>query len=111
VQADPVVRTIAAQVQQRLFVEEHAAAGIFDGALLHLRMRERKRDRLRSCLRLAVTPRSYDWMFLPLPDSLFFLYYPLRPFRLAGKYGAKLLKGSLSRENSVERGEDSNNRG
>lgn len=102
VQADPVVRTIAAQVQEHLFAEEHTPSGISDGALLHLRMRERKRDRLRSCLHLAATPRVYDWMLLPLPDSLFFLYYLLRPLRLAGKYGAKLLKGSDGGENSIK---------
>ena len=94
VQADAVVKTIAEQVQQRLFAPERPASGIFDAALLHLRMRERMRDKLRSCLRLATTPRSYDWLLLPLPVWLFSLYYLLRPLRLAGKYGMKFLKGS-----------------
>ena len=94
VRADSVVSKLAEQVQQRLFSPEHAASGIFNGTLIQLRMRERKRDKLKSCFRLAATPRSYDWMLLPLPGWLFFLYYPWRPLRLAGKYGAKLLRGS-----------------
>jgi hypothetical protein len=102
VQKDTVVSTLAEQVQQRLFAQDLPMSGILDGALLQLRMRERKRDRLRSSLRLAATPRVYDWMFLPLPDRLFFLYYLLRPLRLAGKYGVKLLQGSQPVENPVK---------
>jgi hypothetical protein len=30
-------------------------------------------------------PTPADCEFLPLPSWLFFLYYPLRPFRVAGK--------------------------
>lgn len=100
---DLTVRTVAEQVQEQLFGGADRSRGFIDGVLLHLRMRERKRDRLRSCLRLAVTPRNYDWMFLPLPDWLFFLYYPLRPLRLAGKYGAKLMSGSHGGENSIKK--------
>ena len=103
VQKDPVVKTLAEQVQQRLFAQDLPISGILDGALLQLRMRERRRDRLRSSLRLAATPRVYDWMFLPLPDRLFFLYYLLRPLRLAGKYGAKLLQGAQPVENPVKK--------
>jgi hypothetical protein len=67
-------------------------------------MRERKGDKLKSCFRLAATPRSYDWMLLPLPGWLFFLYYPLRPLRLAGKYGAKFLRGSRTETNPAKGG-------
>jgi hypothetical protein len=99
VQADAMMMTLAEQVKQRLFAEEVPISGILDGALLQLKMRERKRDRFRSGLRLAATPRVYDWMLLPLPGWLFFLYYLLRPLRLTGKYGLKLLSGSHAGEN------------
>jgi hypothetical protein len=92
--ADLVVRGVADQVREQLFEERGAQAGLFRGALLDLKMRERKRDRLRSAFRLILTPRSYDWMLLSLPESLFFLYYLLRPVRLARKYGLQLLWGS-----------------
>src|SRR5260370_1519550 len=93
-QPDPKVKKLAEQVREQLFTERSAPAGVFAEAGTLVSLRERRRDRLRSCLRLATTPRSYDWMFLSVPDSLFFLYYLVRPLRLAGKYGARLLGDS-----------------
>ena len=100
--ADSVVRGVADQVREQLFEERGSQAGLFRGALLDLKMRERKRDKFASCFRLMLTPRSYDWMFVPLPEWLFFLYYPLRPLRLAGKYGARLLRGPHDRGTPTE---------
>jgi Uncharacterised nucleotidyltransferase len=91
---DAVVRQLAVEVKQRLFLSEPPRTGIFGEVLMQLRMRDRKRDQLRSLVRLAATPRSFDWMLLPLPAWLSALYYPWRPIRLAGKYGLKLLHGS-----------------
>jgi hypothetical protein len=93
-QPDARVKKLAGQVREQLFTERSAPAGLFAEAATLVSLRERRLDRLRSCLRLATTPRSYDWMFLSVPDSLFFLYYLVRPLRLAGKYGAKLLGDS-----------------
>ena len=90
--ADATVLALADRVQWGHFTEATPAAGIFTEVRLHLAMRERKRDKLKSCLRLLTTPRVADWKLRPLPASLFFLYYALRPLRLAGKYGAKLLR-------------------
>jgi hypothetical protein len=98
---DTVVRDVADQVQAQLFRERGAPPGLFRGALLDLKMRERQRDRIRSCLRLILTPRSYDWMSLSLPESLFFFYYLLRPVRLARKYGLQLLLGAKDRRASA----------
>ncbi len=96
--ADPEVRTLAEQVQRRLFATGPAPSGLLAGTSLQLRMRERKRDKLTSCLRLAAAPRVYDWMLMPLPARLFLLYYLLRAIRLAARYGAKLLNGSLTEQ-------------
>ncbi|PYO80862.1 MAG: hypothetical protein DMD65_14450, partial [Gemmatimonadetes bacterium] len=49
--------------------------------------RERWRDRLRYCARVALTPTSGDWAWLRLPDALYPLYYVARPIRLIAKYG------------------------
>lgn len=95
--ADAVVTGLAHQLRRQLFEEARAIPGFFGGAILNLKMRERKRDRFGACLRLMLTPRSYDWMSLSLPEWLFFLYYPLRLFRLAGKYGAKAMRGATGR--------------
>ncbi len=92
VNADSAVRAQAEQVQKRLFDENPTSSGIWDETLLHLKMRERKRDRFKACLRLAFSPRVNDWTALALPSGFSFLYYLLRPLRLAGKYGARLMK-------------------
>lgn len=98
--ADATVVELADQVQRGLFTEGNEQVGIRGEVRLHLAMKERKRDKLSSCIRLLATPRVDDWKLLPLPGSLFFLYYALRPFRLTGKYAAKLLRGSTDRETS-----------
>ncbi|MDX6501034.1 MAG: hypothetical protein QOG23_4294 [Blastocatellia bacterium] len=97
VSGDAVVKRLADEIQEQLFLTESPRPGLFGGAALSLNMRERKRDKLRFCFRLITTPRRYDWLALSLPDSLFFLYYLLRPLRLAGKYGARLFRGSDDR--------------
>jgi hypothetical protein len=56
-------------------------------------MRERMVDRLRYAVRLTLTPTIDDWAEMRLPASLFFLHYPLRPLRLALKYGTRALVG------------------
>lgn len=89
---DPKVKKLSEQVREQLFTERRTPAGVFAEAFTLVTLRERRRDRLKAGLRLAASPRSYDWMFLSVPDSLFFLYYLVRPLRLAGKYGAKLLR-------------------
>jgi hypothetical protein len=94
VQPDPKVEKLAAHIREQLFKERSAPAGVFDEAVTLVSLRERRRDRLKACIRLVTTPRRYDWMFLSVPDSLFLLYYLVRPLRLAGKYGAKLFSES-----------------
>jgi len=96
VKADRTAIALAEQMHHRLFMERDAPPGHFETALLHARMMERKQDRLRFCLRLAGTTTVYDWTFVPLPEWLFFLYYLLRPLRLAGKHVVKSLKSGSS---------------
>jgi len=100
--ADHEVQKVSEQVQERVFAERGVQDGLFDRAGLFLSMRERTRDKIRCCFSLIATPRIYDWMFLSLPDSLFFLYYLVRPFRLAGKYG-RWLKGSHHTDTPITR--------
>ena len=52
-----------------------------------LQTRERFRDKLACCARLALTPNEQDYSLLPLPVFLSPLYYPLHAVRVAGKYG------------------------
>jgi hypothetical protein len=52
---------------------------------------DRRRDRLRAALGLAVTPTPGDYSALPLPRALWSAYYVLRPVRLVAKALAALL--------------------
>jgi hypothetical protein len=98
IQADPVVASLVTQVRGHLFSEaegEHPHPHGF-----YPRLRERLPDRMRhlryyylhQLLPQAITPNAKDRAFLALPASLSFLYYLLRPIRLAKEYGLSRLK-------------------
>lgn len=99
--ADLTVRSVAARIETQLF-NPRQAEGILDGMALRIGMRERKLDRLRSLFRAITTPNRYDWMYTSLPNSLSFLYYLIRPIRLLGKYGPKLIKNAFVSSASTE---------
>jgi hypothetical protein len=92
VRGDPMVKSLAAQVVEGLFREAQDSPGTYKSILFHLRAREHWKDRMRYCFRFAVTPNVEDWESVSLPRYLFFLYYPLRAIRLAGKYRPRVLK-------------------
>jgi len=96
--ADSTIPSLARKVSDRLFVSvqqrsHQGAFGVVEGALLYVRSRERVRDRipygaelLRHALhwlRALVTPNVHDLRFVDLPDRFRFLYYVVRPIRLA----------------------------
>ncbi len=53
-------------------------------------------QRLRFCFRLGLTTTPVDWAVLPLPPSLRFMYFLVRPFRLLKKYGAHAIRRESS---------------
>ena len=61
-----------------------------ESPVFFLLARERMRDKLACCARLALTPNEEDYSFLSLPAFLSPLYYPLHAVRVAGKYGLGL---------------------
>ncbi len=96
IQRDPLTERLAGLVKWRLFegdlipiIPQHWKKVYF-----HLQAGERVQDRiaywLRFWLRTLTTPTPTDWNSLPLPDSLFPLYYVFRPMRVAGKYGLRV---------------------
>jgi Uncharacterised nucleotidyltransferase len=101
VQADPTVRYLGVELQSRLFLGPNVHRGLLETVRIHLQMRERMRDKLKYCFRLATTTTVNDWWLLSLPGWLFFLYYPLRPIRLFAKYGARLLRRSHNGKNPM----------
>lgn len=95
VQADPVVESLAADVRERLFSDVDNPPGLFEESIFHpfcFKMRERLRDKIRYFMRAALTPGVKEWAILPLPPPLFPLYYALRPVRLAGQYGRRIVE-------------------
>lgn len=95
VRADPVVRSLAAQVRERLFREVDGLPGVLESWLFHLRIRDRLRDGCRYCLGLVMTPTGLELTLIPLPTLFFPLYYVLRPIRLLVKHSGSMLKRLL----------------
>ena len=92
IRADSSVRSLAVRVHDRLFRQEDVPTATLQSSLFNLRVTERLQDRIRYCLHAAFHPSVVDWQALPLPRSLFFLYYGIHPLRVAGKYGWQYLK-------------------
>jgi hypothetical protein len=91
VRADGVVERLAGQVRAALFQESDGGGGL----PFFLRTRERFRDKLACCARLALMPNEEDYACLPLPAILSSLYYPLHAVRVAGKFGLVSLRSYL----------------
>ena len=95
---DRVVKSLVAQVRDRLFCEEKDLPGVFERFLFHLKKRERHRDKVSFFLRSVMTPDAGEWMRLLVPEFVSFLRYLLRPTRMIFKYGRNLLEiGHLRR--------------
>ncbi|MGH7233738.1 MAG: nucleotidyltransferase family protein, partial [Nitrospiraceae bacterium] len=90
--SDPVIEVLERLVQERLFLGDREQENVFESALFHLKARERLRDKVRYCLRLAMTTTVRDWTAARFPPVLALLYYPVRAIRLTGKYGPEVLK-------------------
>ena len=93
--SDSSARVLATDIVQRLFEEPGTPRGIIESSMFHMRMRERLRDRSRYCWRLAVTTTAGDWTAIKIPRPLFFLYYLLRPLRLAWKHARRFISRML----------------
>jgi hypothetical protein len=106
IEADPVIPSLAAQVRAWLFREwddsledsEKAFSPLSEKALFRLRVRERLWDRvlyLLHRLRQLLIPNEKDRALLRLPARFSFLYYLLRPLRLAREHGTSPVKRFL----------------
>jgi hypothetical protein len=89
--ADPAVRRLAARVCRGLDREPAGHPGDLDGLAFVAAARERLRDRGRLVLRSVTTPTGSEVAAVALPAPLAFLYYPLRPVRLAVRHARRLL--------------------
>lgn len=81
---DRAVAALRARACTNLFRTAGARkAGLVESALFQLRSKERSSDKFRYCLIRSLLPTVEDWKRVRLPDALYFLYFVLRPLRLA----------------------------
>jgi hypothetical protein len=105
--SDPAVKRLADAATARLFDSGLPAPGVWETTRFQLKARERLKDRVTHCYRLAAGVTPEDWMARPLPDFLFPLYYVIRPVRLIWKYGLKTLRRMWYGHNGLTRDETS----
>ena len=80
--AEPKVLELRQRVWQRLFARGDAPPGYLEHNRFWLAARDRPGDRVASLWLRMWTPTFNDWRFVRLPDSLYPLYYLIRPARL-----------------------------
>jgi hypothetical protein len=82
---------------ERLFGRGGAAPTYLERNRFWLAARDRPGDRIASLWRRLWTPTFNDWQFVQIPDSLYPLYYLIRPARLAWHAMTRWLPEALSR--------------
>ncbi|MCP5159235.1 MAG: nucleotidyltransferase family protein [Gammaproteobacteria bacterium] len=75
---DPQVAALVARIRSNLFQIDLPIHDIWTIDVFHLLGRERLRDKLSYALRTQLAPRLVFFERIPVPDSLFFCYYPIR---------------------------------
>jgi len=90
--ADGRVGAIAARIQRGIFRAADHEQRETESILLQIDVSERLSDKAAYCLRLLLQPNHGDAGMIGLPAPLAFLYVPIRPFRVAGKYLPRLLR-------------------
>ena len=87
------VQRLARQVLLRLNRIPPVEPESLEVTTFNARMAERTWKKVRHYAALLKAPTEVELELLPLPERLFFLYYPLRAARLALKYGLWLARG------------------
>jgi len=93
-QGNPAVLRLAGDFLRRYLRVTPDQVGSAEKLGVRLRLRERWSDKLHGAMRTLLifsVPTAKEWERFNLPDNVFFLYYLLRPLRLAGKYAKGFL--------------------
>jgi hypothetical protein len=91
--SDPMIPKLVEQVTRRLLRATDETPSGTESILFHFRARERLRDAVRYGLSLALEPTVVDWKACELPGWLGWMYFVMRPVRLARKYSRGLFAG------------------
>jgi hypothetical protein len=83
---DRNVLSLARQVKLNLLTDGFPATTPASSILFNYRLRERRLDGARYCYHITTRPTPAEWAVLDLPDTLSFLYYLVRPFRMIRKH-------------------------
>ncbi|MDT7604123.1 MAG: hypothetical protein QOF61_2120 [Acidobacteriota bacterium] len=79
------VASLAATVRRKMFDEAPRLPKLSEQVRFHTRSKDRLRDRLIYCSRLALTTTPVDWAAVSVPPSLSFVHLLIRPLRLMKK--------------------------
>lgn len=93
IEVDAAVRRLAQRIIDSLFRENRTRHEL-QAHLFFLQTRERLRDKIAYCSRLALTPTEEDHSAFRLPALLSPLYYPLHAIRVFSKYGLMSLRSA-----------------
>ncbi len=97
---DRAVDSLAKRVASQLFNGAGPGRSQFDPWAVPIRSIETTRARMRYVVRRMLAPTMGDYELVPLPASLFPLYWVIRPFRMALQYGPRLFRGSPKNSNA-----------
>ena len=86
IEADAAAGRLARDLGRYIVTDEHRFMGSGRRLGLHLRLRERLRDRVGYAIHAALTPSVRDFESIRLPKYLSIMYLPMRPFRLLREY-------------------------
>ena len=76
--SDPSIERLARQVEISLFNERYVMPSSYSLSLFRLQMHDQFKDQMSYLVRTITTPRLQHFRTIRLPDSMFFLYYPVK---------------------------------
>ena len=81
---NPTTATLTEQIRGQMMHDGGAESGKLSLSLLHLHLADTLRGRLRYC-RMQLRSNVGEWMLVPLPSQMWFLYSVIRSVRLMGR--------------------------
>lgn len=91
---DRAVSALASRVAHGLFGRSTQGRADFDPWAVPVLSIESPRDQMRYIVHRLLAPTMGDYELIPLPTTLFPLYWAIRPFRMAIQYGHRLIRPS-----------------
>jgi len=90
---DSMIYFIAKKVYNNFFRENGTSSEVFiksQNFLYHMNVRNRLSEKIWFCFDEFIRPKVKDWVVFPLPATLSFLHYLLRPIRLVYKWTMRI---------------------